>query len=169
MLFSLLSAALASTPVLSGSYTVHEEAGRTRVHTGVQLGLDLTGYRPGVGATLDLGHRVAVEGKVVAGLPLADGLHWSGSSRLGLQLAPFELSLGASGDLALSMGAGLKLDGTLAGDVGGEPWTFGSWFSSVLELSPDGRWTAFGGVVAEDPFGERARVEPNLGVRVRLD
>lgn len=166
MLFSLLSAALANTPFVSGSYEVREVEGSTRVDTGVHVGLDLTGYRPGIGARFDLGHRVAVEGKVIAGLPIAEGLKWTGSSRLGVQVAPFELSLGADGDLAVSLGAGLSLGASAGGET---PWALGSWLSSRVEVSPDGRWTVFGGVVADDPVGARPRLEPNVGVRVRID
>jgi hypothetical protein len=162
MLTTLLSVALANSP-LSATWSVEEDGEHARVASSVHLGLDLTGWRPGLGARLDLGQRVAVEGRVSGGLPLADGLSWTGGGRLGVVVAPIEVELGSSGSLAVHLGTGLQAETKIGGNARG-PWTLGGWLSSTLELSPDGRWTLFGGIVADD----EGDVVPTAGVRVRL-
>ena len=46
----------------------------------------------------------AVEGKVESGLPIAEGLSWSGTARLGLHVAPLQVELGSRGGLELRVG-----------------------------------------------------------------
>ncbi|MCA9569360.1 MAG: hypothetical protein KC656_16045 [Myxococcales bacterium] len=169
MLLSLLQAALANTPLVSGAYDVTTVDGRTHVDTGVHVGLDLMGYKPGFGARFDIAHRVAVEGRVVAGVPVAEGLKWTGGGTLGVHLAPLRLELGAGGGLDLRVGVGARLTTTGGGELTGTPWSLGSWLSSTVEVSPDGRWTLFGGAVAQDALEGRPHIEPTAGVRVRLD
>lgn len=162
MLTTLFSIAFANSP-LTASVDVTEAGASTRLDTTIHLGLDLTGWDPAVGARLDIGHRVAVEGRLVAGVPLADGLTWTGGTTLGVHIAPVHMKLGSSGSVDVRLGTGLRAHAKLGGESKG-PWSLGSWLSSTLEVSPDGRWALFGGVVADDA----GQVVPTAGVRVRL-
>lgn len=169
MLLSLLNLALASAPTFTSSTDVHTDRGRQRIDTDLHIGLDLTGWQPGLGARFDIGHRFSVEGKVYGGIPMADELSWTGGSSVGLHVAPLHVELGAGGELDLSLGVGARAGGRLGGDLQGAPWDLDGWLSTTLEVSPDGRWTLFGGLLATDLTEQRPTLLPTAGLRVKLD
>lgn len=168
MLAFLSQLALAADSTADAVMDVVQEGNRRTLNAAAHLGLDMSGMRPGVGARLDIGHRVGVDGTVYAGLPMAEGLKWTGGASVGLSFAPVRVQLGHKGSVDLRLGVGGRMQ-SISGvqvSVAGLDWS--AWASGTVELSPDGRWTVYGGLLA-DQLESRAVLAPTGGVRLRID
>lgn len=168
MISSLLAIAFgAETPDATGSIEIGNRSSAGAFH----VGFDWVGASPGVGARLDLGHRVAVEAGGTFGLP--DAMRWSGGASIGLSVAPIRVQLATRGSLDLRVGAGVSGRFGGGGTWMGGGLDLGRWASAALSLSPDGAWSVQTGIVAVDQggaFGEpKIEVVPSAGVRFRLD
>ena len=145
-----------------------DEGERRTVRAAAHMGVDLSGLRPGLSGRLDLGHRVALDGVVYTGVPIAQGMKWTGGASLGFSLAPVKVRLGSKGSLDFRVGVGGRAQTTtgLSVSLGSLDWS--AWTTGTFELSPDGRWTFYGGLLA-DQLEEKPTLAPTGGVRVRLD
>lgn len=168
MLTLLSQLAFAADTATDAVIGVVEEGERRTVRAAAHLGVDLSGLRPGLTGRLDLGQRVAVDGVVYTGVPIADGMKWTGGASLGLSLAPIKVRLGSKGSVDLRVGVGGRAQTTtgMTVSLGGLDWS--AWTSGTFELSPDGRWTFYGGLLA-DQLEDEPALQPTGGVRVRLD
>ncbi|MEZ4323351.1 MAG: hypothetical protein R3F61_38155 [Myxococcota bacterium] len=170
MILSLLAAAFADGPTAQATYDSEIVDGRRNVDTAFHVGLDMRGIDPGFGARLDLGHRVSVEGVVMAGLPTADRVKWTGGASLGLELAPLHVQIGTHGALDFRVGVGGTLTGNATAKANGGGFDLAEWAAGTLHISPNGTWSFYGGVLASDVVsGDPVQVMPRTGVRFRLD
>lgn len=168
MITLLSQLAYAADTAADAVLDVVQEGERRTIDAAAHLGVDLSGLRPGLSGRLDLGHRVAVDGVVYTGVPIAEGMKWTGGASLGLSLAPVKIHFGSRGTVDLRVGVGGRAQTTtgMSLQLGDLDWS--AWTSGTLEISPDGRWTFYGGLLA-DQLEEKPTLAPMGGVRVRLD
>lgn len=168
MLTLLSQLALAAETTADALFDVVEEHGHRTVNSAAYVGLDLRGARPGVGARIDLGHRMSVDGSMVGAMPIAEGMKWLGGASLGFAVAPVKVHFGSKGsvDLRVGVGGSVQSSAGMKVSVGSLDWS--AYTSATLEVSPDGRWTVYGGLLA-DQLESAPTVVPLGGVRLRLE
>ena len=169
MILSLLTYAFAGGPTATASFESETVGDRRNVDGAVHLGLDLRGINPGLGARLDLGHRVSVDGIVFAGAPKVDRAQWTGGVSLGFEIAAIKIQLGTHGSVDFGLGLGGMLTGSGLAKLEGGPFDFTEWASGTVELSPNGMWSIYGGVVGSDFSSSNTELRPTAGLRFRLD
>ena len=156
----------------SGTYTLETEGAQRKAAGAFHLGMELRGIDPGVSARFDLGQRVSVEGSVFAGVPQADGFRWTGGASIGLELAPVRFQIGTKGSLDFRLGAGgvFTTKGNVQLEGPGINWA--EWAAGTLQLSPNGTWSIYAGLLATDVVpaaGEGPTLQPRTGVRFKID
>jgi len=169
MILSLLTYAFAGGPAATATFESETIGDRKNVDGAVHLGLDLRGINPGLGARFDLGHRVSVDGIVFAGAPTADRVQWTGGVSLGFEIAAVKIQLGTHGSLDFGLGLGGMLTGSGLAKLEGGPFDVAEWASGTLQISPNGMWSVYAGVLGSDFSSTDAEVVPTAGVRFRLD
>lgn len=186
MILTLIHSALAGSypdprdPHVQATVDVMDDGVIRRTGAGFHVGFDMTGPNPGLAARFDFGHRVSVEGVVFGAAPTADRLQWTGGGSIGVDLAPMRLQLGTQGTLDLRMGVGARATGGGGGSLTGGGLDLGGWGSGVLQYSPDGSWSFYGGLMALEttprgvPTGPGTgpvpiEIVPNAGVRFRIE
>ncbi len=157
---------------VAGTYTIERDGDRRKAAGALHLGMELRGVDPGVAARFDLGQRVSVEGSVFAGVPRADGLKWTGGATLGLEFAPLSVQIGTKGTLDFRVGAGgvFSTKGNVQLEGAGFDWS--EWAAGTLQLSPNGTWSIYAGLLATDVVpaaGDAPTFAPRTGVRFKLD
>ena len=168
MLTLLSQLAIAAETTADAVFDVVEAQGRRTADSAAYLGLELRGTRPGVGAKVDVGHRISVDGTVFGGLPIADGLKWLGGASLGFSVAPVKVHFGSKGSVDLRVGVGGSVQSTAGLKVSMGDLDWSAYTSATVDVSPDGRWTVYGGLLA-DQLESAPTLAPMAGVRLRLD